>query len=355
MLFIPTVLDKPMYLQWALPALQLPYLCHGRFLLRCAVLAQAVAVVLAFAPGQHPDLWLRLGLISLFVHWVALLTTLLFCALRPRLNRLSPLQILLSCSGIFLLLTVLVSYLAFSGFAAGHTMFSQSLASFILGNLMVALIVAIIAMQFFIMHSERSIQLQAQSKAELTALHARIQPHFLFNSLNTAAELIHVDPIAAEQALLDLSALFRAALNAGEMVALADELTLAKQYLSLEQWRLGKRMQLKWQQPQDLATLSVPALTIQPLLENAVRHGIESCQHSATLQVDILQSSQSVTIVIVNPFTLQRPGRASNGIALDNIRQRLQLHYGSAAQLSQSVVDGLFRVKLVLPLMARAD
>lgn len=354
MLFMPTIVDKQMYLQWALPALQLPYLCHGRFLLRCAVLAQAVAVVLAFAPGTHHELWLRLGLISLFVHWVALLTTLLFCLLRNRLNRLTPLNILLSCSGIFLLLTVLVSVLAHSGFASGHAMFSQSLLGFTLGNLMVALIVAIIAMQFFIMHSERSIQLQAQSKAELTALQARIQPHFLFNSLNTAAELIHVEPAAAEQALLDLSALFRAALHAGEMVTLQDELTLAKQYLSLEQWRLGKRMQVQWQQPDNLAALNVPALTVQPLLENAVRHGIESCAQTATLQVDILQSSQSVTIVIVNPFNLKPPGRASNGIALDNIRQRLQLHYGSAAQLSQSVVNGLFRVKLVIPLQAEA-
>ncbi|GAB2906724.1 sensor histidine kinase [Rheinheimera gaetbuli] len=348
-----------MHLQWALPALKLPYLCHGRFLLRCAVLAQAVAVVLAFAPGPHNDLWLRLGLISLFVHWVALLTTLLFCVLRRQLNRLTPLNILLCCSGIFLLLTVLVSYLAFSGFASGNAMFSQSLASFTLGNLMVALIVAVVAMQFFIMHSERSVQLQAQSKAELSALQARIQPHFLFNSLNTAAELIHVDPTAAEQALLDLSALFRAALHAGEMVTLQDELTLAKQYLSLEQWRLGNRMQVQWQQPDNLAVLSVPALTVQPLLENAVRHGIESCPQTATLQVNILQSSQSVTIVIVNPFKLQIKSqsqhRASNGIALDNIRQRLQLHYGGAAQLSQGVVDGLFRVKLVIPLQAGAS
>ncbi len=354
MLFIHTVPDKPMHLQWALPALQLPYLCHGRFLLRCAVLAQAVAVVLAFAPGLHTDLWLRLGLISLFVHWVALLTTLLFCALRRQLNRLSPLNILLCCSVVFLLVSVLVSYLAYSGFGVGHSIFSQTLATFLLGNLMVALIVAVIAMQFFIMHSERSIQLEAQSKAELDALQARIQPHFLFNSLNTAAELIHVDPAAAEQALLDLSALFRAALHAGELVWLSDELTLAQQYLSLEQWRLGKRMVVRWQQPDNLVQLKVPALTIQPLLENAVRHGIESYPATATLQVDILQSSQSVTIVIVNPFLPQHPGRSGNGIALDNIRQRLQLHYGSKAQLTQGIVDGLFRLKLVIPVTGGA-
>ena len=343
-----------MPLQWSLPALQLPYLCHGRFLLRCAVLTQAVAVVLAFAPGEHSNLWLRLGLISLFSHWVALLTTLVLCSVRRRLNRLSPLFILLSCSAVFLVSTLIVSYLAFNGLVAGQTMFNQSLSSFMLGNLMVALIVAIIAMQFFIMHSERSIQLQAQSKAELTALQARIQPHFLFNSLNTAAELIHVDPAAAEQALLDLSALFRAALHAGEMVSLSDELKLARQYLSLEQWRLGKRMQLNWQQPEALADIRIPALTIQPLLENAVRHGIENCGSSGSLQVDIVQTSQSVSIVIVNPYNNQLQARTGNGIALDNIRQRLLLHYGSAAQLTHGIVDDLFRLKLVIPLKAGA-
>lgn len=344
-----------MHLQWSLPALQLPYLCHGRFLLRCAVLTQAVAIVLAFAPGEHHHLWLRLGLISLFTHWVALLTTLTFCSLRHWLNRLSPFFILLSCSTVFLLLTLLVSYLTFHSLIAGQAMFNQNLSSFMLGNLMVALIVAIIAMQFFIMHSERSIQLQAQSKAELTALQARIQPHFLFNSLNTAAELIHIEPAAAEQALLDLSALFRAALHAGEMVTLSDELKLARQYLSLEQWRLGKRMQVNWQQPASLADIRIPALTIQPLLENAVRHGIESCGNSGILQVDIVQSSQSVSIVIVNPYTKVARVRTGNGIALDNIRQRLLLHYGSAAQLTHSITNELFRVKLVIPVKAGVD
>ena len=344
-----------MSLQWALPALTLPYLCHGRFLLRCAVLTQAVAVVLAFAPGIHTDLWQRLGLISLFVHWVALLTTLLFCLLRHQLNRLSPARILLSCTGIFLSLTVTVSCLAFTAFAGKSAQFSQSLPTFVLGNAMVALIVAIIAMQFFIMHSERSLQLQAQSNAEFNALQARIQPHFLFNSLNTAAELIHVDPKAAEQALLDLSALFRAALHAGEVVLLADELTLAKQYLSLEQWRLGERMQVLWLQPENIADIKVPALTIQPLLENAVRHGIESCTQNAILKIDVVQTNQSVSIIVTNPFTVQNRVRKSNGIALNNIRQRLQLHYGAAAQLTQSATEGVFRVKLVLPVSGQVS
>lgn len=337
-----------MYLQWSLPALQLPYLCHGRFLLRLLVLAQAVAVVLAFSPGIADDPWYRLGVISIFVHWVALLTTFVFCFVRQLLNQLSSGKILLSCCVIFLLITLIVSYFVHS-VIGWLGLANQTLTLFLLGNVIVAVVIAAIAMQFFIMHSERSIQLQAQSKAEFNALQARIQPHFLFNSLNTSAELIHIDPVAAEQALLDLSALFRAALHAGENVLLADELTLAKQYLSLEQWRLGNRMTVEWSQPENITELYVPALIVQPLLENAVRHGVENCVQPSTLHINVIQTNQSIAIIIVNPFQ-HHNDRPRNGIAIDNIRQRLQLHFGNNAQLTSSCNNGLFRVKLVIPL-----
>ena len=338
-----------MKIQRALPALQLPYLCHGRFLLRAVVLTQAVAVVLAFAPGMHTDPWYRLGLISLFVHWVVLLTTVTLCTLRKKLNRLSPLLILACCTGIFIALTLAISAVAYHWLEAQRWPLQQSFTAFLLANSMIALIIAIIAIQFFIMHAERSDQLAAQSRAELSALQARIQPHFLFNSLNTVAELTQIDAAAAEKALLDLSELFRAALHAGAAVSLQDELHLAEQYLSLEQWRLGRRMRVEWLLPTPFPTMQIPSLTIQPLLENAVRHGIESMAGPAVLKVEMLESKQSVSIVITNPFQTMTTGRAQNGIALENIRQRLHLHYGERAKLSHSVIGNEYRVKLVLP------
>uniref|UniRef100_UPI0040481DBC sensor histidine kinase n=1 Tax=Rheinheimera sp. TaxID=1869214 RepID=UPI0040481DBC len=241
-----------MHLQWALPALQLPYLCNARFLIRCAVLAQAVAVVLAFAPGlQSDNVWGRLGVISVFVHWVMLLTVLCLCVLRRKINRLSPLYILVAANSVFLLITFCISMISYAWLGSFLSEFSHSLSGFTLSNLMVnegisiSGIVSLIS-QFTcirspkrhcsndIMHTERSEQVSAQGRAELSALQARIQPHFLFNSLNTVAELTQVDAKAAEKALLDLSALFRAALHAGEMVTLRDELLIARQYLSLE-------------------------------------------------------------------------------------------------------------------------
>jgi len=338
-----------MQINRALPALEFPYLCHSRFVLRLLVMAQAVSVVLAFAPGITADPWHRLGLISVFVHWVALLTTVCFCQLRQQLNRLKPAAMLLTCITLFEVATILVSVVAHSWLASQSPHMSQSLPAFVLANMMISLIIAVIAIQFFIIHTERNQQVRAQSRAELSALQARIEPHFLFNSLNTVAELTQVDPNAAEQALLNLSALFRAALNAGQTVSLAEELRLSEQYLSLEQWRLGQRMTVQWDLPEPIPELSLPALTIQPLLENAVRHGVENCAEPASLHLTLVESRHAVSIVITNPLGQPGSKKAGNGIALDNIRQRLQLHYGSGAQLHSATSEGRFRVKLVLP------
>lgn len=342
-----------MNLQWTLPALQLPNLCQGQFLIRLIVLAQAIAVVLAFAPGMQAEPWQRLGLISLFVHWVALLTTVCLCQLRRCLNRLAPVWLLIASVLIFEIATVLVSLISHSWLQAQHPSMSASLSGFVLANMMISGIVAVIAIQFFIIHTEHNQQIRSQSRAEFNALQARIEPHFLFNSLNTVAELIHVAPDDAEQALLNLSTLFRAALNAGQVISLADELKLSSQYLSLEQWRLGERMTVQWDLPEPVPALQLPALTIQPLLENAVRHGAEQSQSKAIIHITVLESRRSVSIVITNPLgdkTSQQ--QRGNGMALDNIRQRLQLHFGADAQLHSASSEGRFRVKLVLPKQA---
>lgn len=338
-----------MSIQLRLPELQIPHLYNGRFILRTVVLTQAVAIVLTFAPGMHSDPWYRLGLISLFVHWVMLVTTLALSLLRDRLNRLPPLAILAACTVIFLAITVLLGGIAFNWLQVQQVPLQQSFSAFMLANIMIALIIAVIAIQFFIMHAERNQQVRAQSQAELSALQARIEPHFLFNSLNTVAELTQIDPNAAEQALINLSALFRAALNAGNIVSLADELKLSQQYLSLEQWRLSDRMNIVWDIPAQIPDVLLPALTIQPLLENAVRYGVEPSADVAELKIVLIESRMAVSIVITNPICTQGVSNGGNGIALSNIRQRLQLHFGGLAQLHTAANGPLYRIKLVLP------
>jgi two-component system sensor histidine kinase AlgZ len=327
----------------------LPDLCQGKMVIRVLVLAQAVAILLAFAPGTAENPWQRLGLMSLFVQWIALLSGYSYCKLRPTLARQRPLTIAASCLLLLFFVTALISSVAWLWLNDAGVLLSQRFLHFILANLMIALVVGLMAIQLGLMHAERSQQLAAQSRAELGALQARIQPHFLFNSLNTAAELTQQDSQAAEQALLNLADLFRAAMHAGEQISLTDELTLARQYLALEQWRLGERMHQNWQLPATLPKLQVPALTIQPLLENAVRHGIESSQYGGTIDIELINSNQSVTVLITNPFAPALDKSRSNGVALANIRQRLQLYFGDSASLNRSIVNGKFRVKLVLP------
>ncbi|MEO3864784.1 sensor histidine kinase [Rheinheimera fenheensis] len=329
--------------------LLLPAFCRGPVILRAIVLAQAVAIILAFAPGALSDPWLRLGFISLFVQWVTLMTSAVLCVLRPALNRLPSLRLGVAIMAILLIITACVSLVSYALLARSLWLSPLALEHFLLQNILLASIIGLMAIQFFMLHIQRQQGIIAQSRAELLALQARIQPHFLFNSLNTVAELTQQDANAAEQAILDLAAVFRAAMHAGDTISLSQELTLARQYLSLEQWRLGARLNVQWQLPEPLPELNMPALTIQPLLENAIRHGIEGCVQGGIVSIELVQSKTTVTLLITNPVGDRRDRSNHNGVALANIAQRLQLFFGTDASLSCNEKARQFRVKLVLP------
>ena len=332
-------------------ALLLPAFCRGPVILRALVLAQAVAIVLAFAPGVTDDPWLRLGFVSLFVQWIMLTTSALLCILRAQLNSLPGPRLGIAVMAILLVVTASVSLVSHAVLAESLWFNPLSSGRFLAQNLLLALIVGLMAIQFFMLHTERHQRITAQSRAELVALQARIQPHFLFNSLNTVAELTQQDANAAEQALLDLAALFRAALHAGDNSTLVAELKLAQQYVALEQWRLGERLQVNWQLPAVVPDIAVPALLLQPLLENAIRHGIEPSAAGGHVDVSVTQHSKQIVILVVNPLSGEVPEVKGNGIALDNIRQRLALQFDSSASFSCAAVNGQYRVKLVLPLL----
>jgi two-component system sensor histidine kinase AlgZ len=328
----------------------LPAFCQGRVVVRVLVLAQALAILLALAADISSHFWSRLGLTSLFVHWVALLTVALLCRFQHRLYKVRPQQLAALALLLLLLVTLAVSTAAYSMLHASGWQQTNAFYTFLLQNLLIALLVGVMGIQLFALYVEHSWRLNAQSRSELDALQARIRPHFLFNSLNTVAELTQQDPAAAEQALLDLASLFRAALNAGVQVDLSEELALARQYLALEQWRLGDRLQLDWQVPEQLPQAFLPCLTLQPLLENAVRHGIERCSKPGLIRVELHLSARHLTIVLTNPAGELPPAEGGNGMALQNIRRRLELQFGDEARLTTGVIDSEYRVKLVIPL-----
>jgi two-component system, LytTR family, sensor histidine kinase AlgZ len=190
----------------------------------------------------------------------------------------------------------------------------------------------------------------AQAEARLAALNARIRPHFLFNSLNAVLSLIRARPQEAEAALESLSDLFRAAMrDPAELVSLADEIALGRQYLALEQLRLGERLVSDWQIDAVALDLPIPPLMLQPLLENAVYHGIEPAPAGGTISVLIRQRGDELHIRIANPTVGQATHAAGNHMALANIRERLALYYDLEARLETEITDNRYEIRIVLP------
>ncbi len=192
--------------------------------------------------------------------------------------------------------------------------------------------------------------LPADTTARLAELQSRIRPHFLFNTLNTALALVRVDPARAEGVLEDLAELFRVALtDIGESVSLAEEVELARRYLAIEQVRFGARLKIVWELDDDAGQARVPPLLLQPLVENAVRHGVEPAAEGGTVRIRTRVKMGRAQVVIANTVPAA-PSRPGSGMALKNVRERLHLMHDMAAQFEARAVDGAFRVQLVVPL-----
>ena len=217
------------------------------------------------------------------------------------------------------------------------------LRAWILGALLAALLVA----YFF---WRRRAYSPALADARLQALQARIRPHFLFNSINAVLSLIRSDPKRAEEALEDLAELFRALMQDNRRLStLADELALCRQYLSLEQLRLGERLQVDWDLAAMPADALVPQLLLQPLLENAIYHGIEPGMDPGTVRIQIARDRKQVRLLLSNPYHPDYQHRAGNRMALANIRERLALHFDVEASLETQVEADRFEIRIVLP------
>ena len=193
-------------------------------------------------------------------------------------------------------------------------------------------------------------RLPAETTARLAELQSRIRPHFLFNTLNTALSLVRLDPARAEEVLEDLAELFRVALaDNREAVTLAQEVELAQRYLAIEQIRFGSRLRVGWELDPAAGRARVPPLLLQPLVENAVRHGIEPAPDGGIIRVRTRVKSGRVIVSIANTVP-DAPSRPGNGIALRNVRERLHLMHDVSSQFDTRLDRGVFRVQLVLPL-----
>ena len=192
--------------------------------------------------------------------------------------------------------------------------------------------------------------LPADTTARLAELQSRIRPHFLFNTLNTALALVRLDPARAEGVLEDLAELFRVAISdSREAVTLAEEVELAQRYLAIEQIRFGSRLNVVWELDPAAGRARVPPLLLQPLVENAVRHGVEPGDAGGTVRIRTQVRLGRAVLSIANSVP-QAPSRPGSGIALRNVRERLRLMHDVAAQFDTQLEHDVFRVQIVVPL-----
>lgn len=195
----------------------------------------------------------------------------------------------------------------------------------------------------------------AFTEARLQALQSRIRPHFLFNCINAVLSLIRADPKRAEHALEDMADLFRVLMADNRQLSpLQREIELCQQYLQLEQLRLGERLKVEWHIDNLPSDALIPPLVLQPLLENAVYHGIEPIADTGIININIYKSRNEVHIVLRNPYQTEGKHHSGNKMALNNIRERLALHFDAESRLESIVSDSVYQVHIIIPFVTTA-
>ena len=333
---------------------QVPELCRVAAIIFVVLVAQLLAIVLLLAGDDLS--WKRFSLLSLFVQWVALTSAGLLCAARSLFARLPLLRGAGLAFSLVMAVTLMVGLI--SDRVLHGTLFGEPLDWQLLARqLAVAGIIAFMVLRYFHVQQRLRVQEQSELKSRIQALQSRIRPHFLFNSMNIIASLIAVDPDTAETVVEDLSELFRASLNeAGNQVKLSEELALCERYTRIEGLRLGDRLRMDWQVEAVPEAVRIPLLTLQPLLENAIYHGIQPLPEGGCIEVQIGYANDQVDVRISNP--LPGPGypvaSEGNRMALANIRSRLEVLYGAAANLEAAPQGDRFVTTLSYPYTADA-
>ncbi len=332
----------------------LPDFCATQPLLMLVIAAELLAILLVLADVERlmPFPWDRLALTSFLVQWITLSSATLLCKLRPRLIRLPRESAAGVAFALVLAVVLLFSLLANPAMQLAHLelLLPRVGPQDVVRNLLIGAIVAGLILRYFYLQEQLRSKQRTELTARLQALQSRIRPHFLFNSMNIIASLIHVDPDKAETAVEDLSELFRASLKAEGEVTLDEELMLCQHYINIEKLRLGERLRVEWKFGNLPQGLRIPALTLQPLMENAIYHGVEPRFEPSDVRVAIDYDGQELRVVITNPVAPPLPHSRGNRMAVDNIRQRLQAHYGEAAKLTTHADENIHTTYLSYPL-----
>lgn len=333
----------------------IPNLCDVSAVFMLILMVELLSLLLALAPSNQMGFWQRLALISFFAQWLGLVNTSLLCLLKNHLNK----QTVFICAASSFVMMMLVTAL-FSGLVVYVSDLmvvldaknQQGISYFLIRNLAISSIIyGVVLRYFYVQHQWRS-NLQAQSHAQLQALKARIRPHFLFNSMNTIASLVRIDAGKAEKAVEDLSDLFRASLQEETIHTLRDELDLITSYLNIELLRLDQRLSVDLQIDDGVMEIEVPSLCLQPLVENAIYHGVEPLSEGGNIKISAQLENNRLCLGVSNPVSghgaMSR--HKGNHMAQGNIQARLMLMYGDEAEFNIKAEPMRYTVSIGIPL-----
>jgi two-component system sensor histidine kinase AlgZ len=325
--------------------------------LAVVLVSELLALVFSLVRPAGAGFLTELARISMLMQWLVLTSSAVLCVLKTPLRRTSTfvtttVVLVLVLANILLLSVGLVVGGQWLGGGNALEIFPADIWPFALRNLVIGLIVTALLLRYFFVSHQWRLHVEAEARSRIDALQARIRPHFLFNSMNTIASLTRSDPGRAEEAVEDLADLFRATLNdVGRQLTLKEELELTRIYQRIEKLRLGDRLSVTW----DVAELPmgalIPALTIQPLLENAIYHGIERLDSGGTVTVRGRRSGNELEISVLNPTPGATSDEVHTGhrIAVENIRERLRLAFPGCGSLVVERSDDTYEVTVRFP------
>ncbi len=313
--------------------------------LRIVVLANFIALLAVVAQSFS-----LADVVRRFIDMSALMQPILLCSLLVLYLASKGLAQLSYWHG-FVVVILLVVVITLSVLSMGAILFMPeqvSVTYFMLRSAFVAAVLAAFLLLYFRMRAMSLVP--ALQEARLQALQARIRPHFLFNSINAVLSIVRSDPKRAETALEDMADLFRMAMgNSQELVPLRREIALTRQYLDLEKLRLGERLRVDWHIGETVEMAVIPPLILQPLLENAVYHGIEPLAEGGIIKIRIRHEANELLLDVKNPCKEVYGAHSGNRMALENIRERLALRFDVEAKYTAERGDDYYHVHIQLP------
>jgi len=334
----------------------LPNMCVPQSVLRVVIIAELIAIIIALAgSSDFSTFFMDLGMTSLFIIWVSLVSIFMICLVGKYQRKPSTMKTTLIVLSITIILTLVASLLAVMALSYQTTgIVNYWNAHLFLKNIFISVVFTLLFLRYFYVQHQWEVHVHADTSAKYDALQSRMRPHFLFNSLNTIAQLVHMDADKAEDALLDLAAFMRTILDKRNRISLREELDLTVSYLNMEALRLGKnRLSIVWDMDQSTLPMDmdIPPLLLQPLVENAIYHGIQPRQDGGTLGISLFDQGDSLGVSVTNPIP---PDDANahlkgNHIAQENMKERLKLAYADQANLKIERTTRQYRVSFSIP------